>query len=165
MDGILVNRDRSRVIFKNNGRKDGNRHIREDRGTEGVNNRKELMEEKRLMRIKGMGEGKCAWTSVLDLLQMSKWPERCKVEYKRYPSLVATLKKTLRRDCYIGSYLGAIEEVKMNNFNIQFPADPFQLLCAVKMTMMGAEENNLELQPITKVECASCAGKYLKGDL
>ena len=72
---------------------------------------------------------------------------------QRYLSLVASLKKTLRRDCYIGSYLGAIEEVKMNNFNIQFPADPFQLLCAVKMTMMGAEENNLELQPITKVEC------------
>ena len=85
--------------------------------------------------MRGLGNDMCAWVSTLDLIQVAKWPEKCKIEYDQYPGLTASLKRTLRRDLYTGGYINAIEK---------------------KMTMIGAGQNGLELQPIMKTEYSDC---------
>ena len=106
--------------------------------------------------MRGLGNDMCAWVSTLDLIQVAKWPEKCKIEYDQYPGLTASLKRTLRRDLYTGGYVNAIEEIRKKDFNIAFPADPYQLICTIKMTMIGAGQNGLELQPIMKTEYSDC---------
>ena len=91
--------------------------------------------------MRGVGDEMCAWVSTMDLLQVAKWPEKCGIEYNQYPGLTASLKKSLWRDQYNGSYVHAIEEIRKRNFNVEFPADPYQLLCATKMVLIGTKES------------------------